>query len=249
MLVLLPPSEGKASGTDGPPLDLAALSFPSLTRTRRTLVRELQRLARREPAALQKALGLSDRQRGEVVKNAGLLKAPTLPSMELYTGVVYDHLDYASLPGTARARADESLVVASSLFGLLRPADRVPSYRLSGGTVLPGLGGMAPLWRPQLEPVLGARDELVVDLRSGTYVQLARVPGAVEVRVLREEAGRRSVVSHDNKWTKGRLARALCVNGARTVDDVAQAGRSVSDAVEVDGSRVDLLLYGLASAR
>ena len=99
-----------------------------------------------------------------------------------------------------------------------------------------------------LEPVL-ATEELVVDLRSGAYANLARAPGAVHVRVLRDEKGKRTVVSHDNKWTKGRLARALCTEGARSVADVAAIGRTVSDAVEVDGARVDLLLFGLASAR
>lgn len=248
MLVLLPPSEGKAVGTDGPPLDLAALSFPALTAVRRTLVADVVRLAKQQPAALQAALGLSDGQRGEVGKDALLKKAPTLTVGELYTGIVYDNLSLSTLTGTAAGRAQESLVVASALFGLLRPADRVPSYRLSGGTVLPGLGGLAPRWRPVLEPLL-AREQLVVDLRSGAYAALARVPGAVQVRVLRESGGKRSVVSHDNKWTKGRLARALCEHGAGSVADVAEVGRSVCDAVEVDGLRVDLLLHGLASAR
>lgn len=248
MLVLLPPSEGKASGVDGPPLDLTSLSFPSLASTRRALLRDLVRLAKKEPAALQKALGLSDRQRHELDRNALLLKAPTLPTLELYTGIVYDNLAYATLTGAARDRADESLVVASSLFGLLRPADRVPSYRLSGNTVLPGLGGLAPRWRPVLEKEI-ARHEFVVDLRSGAYANLARVPGAIEVRVLREADGKRTVVSHDNKWTKGKLARALCLRGARTADDVAEVGRELCDAVEVGGTRVDLLLHGLASAR
>ncbi|MGH3753123.1 MAG: hypothetical protein ACRDRP_10565 [Pseudonocardiaceae bacterium] len=45
MLVLLPPSETKASGGDGPPLRLDALSHPELTPTRRTLVDELVWLA------------------------------------------------------------------------------------------------------------------------------------------------------------------------------------------------------------
>lgn len=249
MLVLLPPSEGKAIGDDGPPLDLAALSFPGLTRTRRTLVRDLVRLAKREPDALQQALGLSAGQRGEIDRDARLLTAPTLPTMELYTGIVFDNLSYATLTGSARLEADHSLVVASALFGLLRPTDRAPSYRLSGGTSLPGVGGLAALWRPVLEPALAALDDLVVDLRSGAYASLARIPGAIRVRVLRESGGRRTVVSHDNKWTKGRLARALCVEGARTVADVAEVGRTVSDAVEVEGLQVDLLLHGLASAR
>jgi cytoplasmic iron level regulating protein YaaA (DUF328/UPF0246 family) len=248
VLVLLPPSEGKAYGGSGAPLDLATLSFPALTRTRRALVKDLVRLAKKDTAALQQALGLSDAQRAEVLKDRDLLTAPALPVMELYTGVVYDNLSYATLPARGRRRADESLVVASALFGLLRPTDRVPSYRLSGSTVLPGLGGLAPRWKPVLEPLL-AEEPFVVDLRSGAYAKLARVPGAVEVRVLREVDGRRSVVSHDNKWTKGRLARALCEHGATSVADVAEVGRSVSDDVEVDGTRVDLLLHGLASAR
>lgn len=248
MLVLLPPSEGKACGGDGPPLDLAALSFPALTRTRRALVKDVVRLAKKETDALAGALGLSAGQRDEVLKNRDLLKAPTLPVMELYTGIVYDNLSYATLSATARRRADASLVVASALFGLLRPQDRVPSYRLSGNTVLPGVGGLTPRWKAVLEPVLAA-EEFVVDLRSGAYAKLAKVPSACEVRVLREEAGRRTVVSHDNKWTKGKLARALCEQGAGSVAEVAEVGRSVCDAVEVEGNRVDLLLHGLASAR
>jgi cytoplasmic iron level regulating protein YaaA (DUF328/UPF0246 family) len=246
VLVLLPPSEGKASGVDGPPLDFASLSFAPLTKTRRLLVRELTRLAKKDRPALQRALLLSDKQAHELDRNAVLAKAPTLPVMELYTGIVYDNLSYATLPD--RAIADSSLVVASALFGLLRPTDRVPSYRLSGNTALPGFGGLAPVWRPVLEKQLKAQD-FVVDLRSGAYANLARVPGAVEVRVLRDDGGKRTVVSHDNKWTKGQLARALCLLGAASVDEVAQIGRTVSDDVEVDGTRVDLLLHGLASAR
>jgi hypothetical protein len=248
VLVLLPPSETKAYGGSGAPLDLAGLSFPALTTTRRVLLKDLVRLAKRDTAALQAALGVSDAQRAEVLKDRELRTAPALPVLELYTGIVYDNLSYATLPARARRRADESLVVSSALFGLLRPSDRVPSYRLSGGTVLPGLGSLAPRWRPVLEPLLAEQD-FVVDLRSGAYAALARVPGAVQVRVLREVDGRRSVVSHDNKWTKGKLARALCEHGARSVADVAEVGRTVCDAVEVDGTRVDLLLHGLASAR
>ena len=55
------------------------------------------------------------------------------------------------------------------------------------------MGGLAAVWRPVLEPELATADRLVVDLRSGAYAALARVPGAVDVRVLREEAGRRTV--------------------------------------------------------
>jgi cytoplasmic iron level regulating protein YaaA (DUF328/UPF0246 family) len=254
VLVLLPPSEGKAQGGDGPSLDLAALSFPALTPVREELLDALTAAARDDPGGLRKALGLSERQAHEVRQDAALRTSPTLPALCRYTGVLYDNLDYRSLQGAARRRADASLVVASALFGLLRPRDPIPAYRLSGGTVLPGLGGLAPVWRAALEAELAATHGVLVDLRSGAYAALARLPGGVQVRVLREADGRRAVVSHDNKWTKGRLARALCEHGARSVRDVAEVGRACADDVEVErlpdgGTRVDLLLHGLASAR
>jgi cytoplasmic iron level regulating protein YaaA (DUF328/UPF0246 family) len=246
VLVLLPPSEGKATGGRAAPLDLESLSHPSLTAVRGRLVEALQAAAVRDPDGLQAALGCPA---GEVAKDAVLTTSGTLPALRRYTGVVYEALSYATLSPAGRRRANSSLRVASALFGLLSPFDRIPAYRLSGGTSLPGVGSLAALWRPVLEPELAAHRGLVVDLRSGPYAALARVPDAVQVRVLRDSDGRRSVVSHDNKHTKGLLARALCEAGARSVDDVARAGAAVADLVEVEDRRVDLVLFGLAAAR
>ena len=245
MLVLLPPSEGKAPGGRGAPLDLARLSHPTLNAVRERLVEALVAAAVTDPAGLQTALGCPA---GEVDKDAAVRTSPTLPALVRYTGVVYEALSYATLSAAGRRRANASLRVASALFGLLAPRDPVPAYRLSGGTSLPGVGSLAAAWRPVLEPELAAH-RLVVDLRSGPYAALARVPGAVQVRVLRETGGVRAVVSHDNKYTKGLLARALCEHGARSVADVAEAGAEVADLVEVDGRSVDLVLFGLATAR
>jgi cytoplasmic iron level regulating protein YaaA (DUF328/UPF0246 family) len=246
VLVLLPPSEGKSSGGRGAPLDLATLSHPALTPARERLVAALQDLAAADPDRLQAALGCPP---GEVAKDAVLTTSPTLPALRRYTGVVYEALSYETLSPAGRRRANSSLRVASALFGLLSPTDRIPAYRLSGGTSLPGVGSLAAAWRPVLEPELAAHRGLVVDLRSGPYAALAKAPGAVQVRVLRDSGGQRTVVSHDNKHTKGLLARELCERGARSVDDVASAGKQVADLVEVDGRRVDLVLHGLASAR
>lgn len=246
MLVLLPPSEGKAAGGRGAPLDLSSLAHPALTPVRERLVTALQEAAGSDLDGLATVLGCST---DEAAKNLRLTTSGTLPALRRYTGVVYEALSYATLSPAGRRRANSSLRVASALFGLLTPTDRIPAYRLSGGTSLPGFGSLAAAWRPVLEPEIAAHRGLVVDLRSGPYAALARVPTAVQVRVLRETDGARAVVSHDNKYTKGLLARELCERGARTVADVATAGAVVADVVEVDGRRVDLVLHGLATAR
>lgn len=239
MLVLLPPSETKAAGGDGPPLDLDALSHPALTPTRRRVLDELSTVADDVPKSLS-VLGLSERQVEEVRRNAELRDAPTAPALERYTGVLYDALDVGSLSTADRQRADRRLAVASALFGIARGGDMIPPYRLSAGTKLPGLGALRGVWRPVLEPELAALDELVVDLRSGAYAALARVPDAVGVRVLSEDAaGNRKVVSHHNKAHKGRLARALAQSSEEPADP--DALRAVADGaglrVEQEGPR------------
>lgn len=236
MLVLLPPSETKAAGGDGAPLDLDALSLPELNPVRRKLADALVELSADVPASLT-ALGLSPRQSGEVERNAALWTSPTMPALHRYTGVLYDALDAANFTAAQADRAAGRLAVASALFGVVRARDPIPAYRLSGGSTLPGLGTLRSVWRPVLEPALNT-DELVVDLRSGAYAALARIPDAVTVRVVTEDAsGARKTVSHHNKAYKGRLAAALATSRREpsTVDDVRSVAEDADMRMEQAG--------------
>ncbi|MBW4720194.1 peroxide stress protein YaaA [Saccharothrix obliqua] len=225
MLVLLPPSETKATGGRGRPLDLDLLALPVLNPVRAKLVDALVDLARDVPASLA-ALGLSERQADEVARNAELRTAPTLPALERYTGVLYDNLDLKTLTKAERSRAEGRLAVASALFGVVRGGDPIPAYRLSGGSALPATGPLGALWRPVLTPALA--DVEVVDLRSAPYTSLAKIPHAITVRVVTEGAdGRRQAVSHFNKAHKGRLARAVVRSRAEV--------RSVRGLVKIAG--------------
>ena len=221
MLILLPPSEGKSIPSRGKRLALETLSFPELTSSRRHALEALTTLCAADIEAAATILGLGTTQQDEVRRNQRLTSAPTARADAIYTGVLYDSLDLASLGATARRRAGRSLLVTSSLFGLLRPADRIPSYRLAGNVKLPGLGVVAKHWRGVLDPMLhqAAGSRLVVDLRSTTYAAFWR-PGpdlaaqVATVRVLVQVGSERKVVSHFNKATKGRLVRALLESGS-----------------------------------
>jgi uncharacterized protein len=214
VLVLLPPSETKSLGGNGAPLDLATLTAPELTEVRTEVAEALVKLADDLPAS-RAALGLSPKQDAEIVRNAELWTSPTRPALERYTGVLYDALDVGSMTRGQRARAGRRLAVGSALFGLVGGEDPIPAYRLSAGSALPGLPTLRALWKPVLSPVLARLDELVVDLRSGSYAALAPIPGAVTLEVLSERPdGTRSVVSHFNKAHKGRVARLLALTTA-----------------------------------
>ncbi|MFI1459578.1 peroxide stress protein YaaA [Nocardia carnea] len=237
MLVLLPPSETKSDGGTGGPLDLSELAFDTLTEVRDGLIDDLVKLAA-DPDAARVALGLGKNAGAELARNAALRSSPTRPALERYTGVLYDALDAGSFTKAQRAKAYTRLAIGSALFGAVRAGDPIPSYRLSGGSKLPGRPTLSAVWRDHLGPALrdAAAGELVVDLRSGTYQQLGRVPGAVTATVLTEhEDGSRTVVSHFNKHHKGLLARALVLTRAEPSDvqGLARVARKAGLRIEV----------------
>nr|WP_209310819.1 peroxide stress protein YaaA [Streptomyces spiramenti] len=255
-MVLLPPSEGKADGRDGPPLDFSRLALPSLNPARESVLAELTELCAADTGKAREILGLSERQNGEVAKNTGLRTAPTLPAGSLYTGVLYDALGLATLNAAAAARAERNLLVFSGLWGALRVTDPVPSYRCSGGVRLPALGALARHWREPLTTAMPAEAEgrLVLDLRSTAYAGMwkpdrATASRTTTVRVLQSRivdgVEKRSVVSHFNKATKGRVVRALLEAGAEpeTPAQLAAALRDLGHRVESTApSRLDIVV-------
>ncbi len=220
MLVLLPPSESKFAPVRGSRLDLTNLSFHELTDARSAVLNSLVELCSSDSDKARHVLDLPPGLAHEVARNAALHGAHTATAGRIYTGVLYDALGLNSLSAAAKRRASSRLLMTSSLFGLVRPGDRIPAYRLSGNVTFPDLGTVASVWRQPLAQVLGplTTTQLIVDLRSGMYANFWRptkeqVRRVVSVRVLHEVAGTRSVVSHFNKATKGRLVRGLLEDG------------------------------------
>ena len=233
MLILLPPSEGKSRPAAGPPLDLPALSLPELTGARQEVLTALEHLCSSDPARAAQALGLPPTLSDEVHHNATLRSAHTAPAAAVYSGVLYAALGLADLAPRARRRAEEWVLVSSGLWGAIRLTDPIPAYRLPGGATLPGPGRLATHWRAPLAAALAARAEgrVVLDLRSGTYAAMWTPPAGSSVvgRVVHEAAGRRTVASHFNKATKGRLVRALA-EGRSEPSSVAGLLRAIRSA-------------------
>ena len=269
MLILLPPSEGKTAPRRGKPLELDRLSFPSLTDARTEVLDALVSLctttgadaagAGGDVTKAAEVLGLGKTQTDEVLRNSELRTAPTARADQVYSGVLYEALDLATLDPAARRRATGRVAVVSGLFGLLRPGDRIPAYRLSGSVSLPGIGPVSTYWSTRLGTAVkeAAGRRLVVDLRSSTYASFWR-PDAetanrvVTVRVLHEVGGARKVVSHFNKATKGRMVRALLEDGgspatpARFAQQLGDLGWNVELGVKGrHGTQLDVVVTEL----
>jgi len=258
VLVLLPPSQAKTARRRGRPVDLDKLALPVLTQARRQVLTALASASAR-PEALA-VLGAGPSLQGKIDRNTRWSTEPAVPVQHLYSGVLYDALDLASLGPGAKRRARSRLLVLSAAWGALRIDDAVPAYRLSMSTSLTGLDGpvdesaaltMASFWRPHLAGALPPLAQgVIVDCRSSTYAAAWRPAGplaarTVAIRVLREVHGRRSVVSHMAKHTRGLVARHLVSRPGRDPGSPLALAAALGEAFAVelgaparDGSRV-----------
>jgi cytoplasmic iron level regulating protein YaaA (DUF328/UPF0246 family) len=228
VLIIVPPSETKRPrAASGAPVALEELSFTPLLPTRRRVVEAL--IATSAGLDAFERLGVRPTLANEVARNTHLLELPAIPVLDLYTGPLHDGLDASRLSASAAARAERSVVVASALWGALRPVDRIPPYRLHICASLVGIDRLEPAWREVLPDVLAAAAGdagVVVDLRSPVYQAAGKPTGlgdrTVTLRVDQGPAGHRigDVIA---KRVRGEAARQLLESGAEPEDPHALA--------------------------
>lgn len=241
MLILLPPSETKRPGGVGTSIDKAAIIWAALDEVRAQVITVLQQVSADQDLAV-KALKLGERSAAEATKNLSLWTAPTMPALERYTGVLYDALNYEELSTHALHRAERQLFIQSALFGLLPAMEKIPDYRLSADSKLPGIN-LKSLWTEGHQAVWPRLLGPILDMRSESYVALNPVPSEREsyfVEVVDKAQGR--ALNHFNKKAKGAFVRSALENGLDSIADVAKVASKTGLEAKVTGDRVLLLV-------
>lgn len=232
--ILLPGAEGKVAG--GNPLapdmfDYRTSNtfnyFSDLNPERRRLITVLQQaIQESDEAALEKLFGVRDDVLEEAVRvNLDVFGSPLLAAVDRYgPGVMYASMEFAGLPTGAQRRLLENGVIFSGLFGLLRPDDLIPNYRLKMDAVLPEIGKVASYWRPVLSPVLNQtlRGKFVWDLLPQAHRAAWEDDGSyralVEVKFYDEEGGELKPVSHGVKQLRGALVNYIVRDPAESIE-------------------------------
>ncbi|MEA2167641.1 MAG: uncharacterized protein QOF76_941 [Solirubrobacteraceae bacterium] len=205
MLVLLPPSQGKAAPERGRRAGLSTLAYPRLRAAREALLDAV------DPA---------------------LRAAPAIPAADLYTGVLFAALGLRDLEA-----AWDRVLIASALWGVVRPGDRIPAYRLDMSAKPPGIGSLAAYWRAPLAATLPDRG-LVLDLRSGSYAAAWQPRRATRLAVrgfTERPDGTRTVITHMAKRVRGDVARLVLA-----ADTHVQTPAEVAEIARAGGLRVEL---------
>lgn len=224
MLIILPPSETKRPPPEeGSPLDLDQLSFPSLTTMRERVLDALVATSKRPDASRRLLVGPA--LTGAVARNEHLRDLPTRPAVDTYAGPLYEGLDAASWSTHVAKRAARQLVIVSALWGALRPADHIPSYRLHVCARLVGMDRLEPAWRAFLPSILAdaaAQRGPILDMRSRAYQAVGRPTGlddqTVTLRIRPAAGGASHIGDVIAKRVRGEAASHLLSSDADPED-------------------------------
>ena len=210
LYVLVPPSEGKATGGAGRWTPTSGAFGRRLGAARGHVATALGDTTL--SAAKLGATGALLERATDANAAVATGRAKALPAWQRYTGVVWEHLDLASIEDTAARRR---VLVPSSLLGLVTANDPVPDHRLKFDVSLDGIGRLDRYWRALLTETLRK-----TTTKADTIVEL--LPNEHRAAIdLDAVARRRHVVrttvegisGHDAKAVKGALARHLLVHG------------------------------------
>jgi hypothetical protein len=136
------------------------------------------------------------------------------------------------------------VLISSALWGVVRPRDRIPAYRLDMSAKPPGIGGLAAYWREPLRAALPDRG-LVLDLRSGSYAAAWQPRRATRLAVrgfTEAPDGSRTVITHMAKRVRGEVARlVLQSGGAERPGEVAEIATAGGLRVELSDGLLDVI--------
>ena len=223
--ILMPSAEGKQPG--GNPLapdmfDYRASNtfnyFFELNAERRTLIDALQAQIREsDDDALEKLFGVKDAALEEALEaDRTVYASPLMAAIDRYgPGVMYQAMEFAALPTGAQRRLLENGVILSGMFGLLRPDDLIPNYRLRMDATVEEIGKVSRFWRPHLSPHLNQilTGKVVWNLLPGTHEDAwddeRTYAKMYRLKFFREENGKRKAVSHGVKELRGNLVHYI----------------------------------------
>jgi uncharacterized protein len=263
-ILLLPPSEGKAAAPlSGPCFEeirkrTASNSFRDLDPFRLQLMDALEEVLERG-LGLEKLFDVTGESLQEaIVINREVRRAATLPARDLYNGVMYQAIGYSSLKADEKKLFNSHSLIFSGFFGLLRPTDRIPPYKLKMGANLGGMvGKVVAFWKRPVSEILRreVRGKVVWDFLpdqhrrtwDGTGEIVARHQVKFVKRIVRDGIAEYKTISHHSKALKGALVRHLLRKNAskpgELEDFVHEDGYRFNPELSVRNKRASVLVF------
>ena len=211
MIILIPPSEGK--NRIKKPLDT------KFKDTEFRLMEDVERVIRLldliSVEDLRSIYGTSQEKALSFHRqNQDAMNSRCWYAVERYTGVVYENLEWGTLPKRAKNYMEKNVRIISGLFGLLTPKTLIPEYKLKMNVL-----SLQYHWNPILTEEL-ENEDLIIDLLPQVHRKAYNSSKKVlEIEFLVTSTGETSTAGHYGKAVKGKFIRYLALNQIKSIDE------------------------------
>lgn len=232
MTILFAPSESKNMGGDAK-FELSDLCYDRIDRERFV---SLYEEVLNEDTALDKIF--STKKDLQLHKNE-YFKQDAMPAINRYTGVAYDYLGYDTLPMSTKTFLQKHLLIFSNLYGVVKPQDKIPYYKLKQGVSLHKVS-MHSHYKKQLQ-FLNEQDTQWLNL-SANYYEKFFTPKSnyYDVKFLKQS----KVVSHWAKAYRGVLLKECALHGINSIEKLLNHSLKQIKLINVeDSAKKSTLVY------
>jgi len=216
MKILLAPSETKKDGGFNS-FDPSSLLFKELMPSRMKLLHAYTNVLQQgDIKKLSKMFGLK-KEADILLHKQDIIHSLTMKAVERYTGVAFKYLGYEELNDSAKNYVDNSVIIFSNLFGIIRADDLIPEYKLKQGELVDDIR-VEKFYREDLEELMHEylKDEQILDLRAGFYNKFYK-PNKEYTTLKFIKDGK--VVSHWAKAYRGIVLRELAKNEVKSLEE------------------------------
>tara|TARA_Y100001970_G_scaffold289164_1_gene418631 strand:+ start:402 stop:1097 length:696 start_codon:yes stop_codon:yes gene_type:complete len=213
MIILVPPSEGKNKIKRPLELKFKNTDF-KLMEDVEQVIRLLDLISGED---LRSIYGTSEEKAIAFHRqNQDAMNSRCWYAIERYTGVVYENLDWPTIPKRARNYMEKHVRILSGLFGILTPMTLIPDYKLKMNVL-----SLQYHWNPIITEEL-ENEDLVIDLLPQVHRKAYnKSDNVIEVEFMVKTKDKTSTAGHYGKAVKGNFIRYLALNQVKSVDDFA----------------------------
>ncbi len=213
MKILLAPSETKSEGGES----IFNCDNLSVRLDRELVISAYEELMNRDNIELlAKVFGLK-KEKDIVSQKKKYKEMLAKEAISRYTGVAFDYLEYNSLELKEKEYLNSNLYIFSNLYGVVKPSDLIPNYKLKQGEAL---GNVKPekiykeLLKEPLDKELTGHD--ILDIRAAYYNKLYK-PDSFYTTLKFLKNGK--VVSHWAKAYRGLVLRYCAINNIKSIKE------------------------------
>lgn len=220
-IILLPPSEGKKKrGDESMPLRLVKNFkqynyFKNLWIEREEIYGKLREaITKSSFKDLEKIFDLKGKNLQDVIEiTSDLLNQETMPAIQRYNGVMFNAIDYINMNENKKKNFEESVIFIDGMFGLLKPLDLIPEYKLKITSKFLDIN-ITKFWQEKLKSILSGefKEKLVVDILPESHKKVITKNedyNIISIKFCEVKENKLINVGHDSKKLKGEIVNYL----------------------------------------